>query len=92
MRQGQPDRPQLQQARSAGVEDAARDVNVRNRIAIEQYFAAAEIEQEGKNRNACGRAMPAGRSRGPSAGSAARSFQMGQLAEDLKAGVNFLRG
>src|ERR1700694_2001282 len=36
--------------------------------------------------------MPAGRSRGPSAGSAERSFQMGQLAEDLKAGVNFFAG
>src|SRR6185369_2070800 len=36
--------------------------------------------------------MPAGRSRGPSAGSAARSFQVGQLAEDLKAGVDFFAG
>src|SRR6185437_5430162 len=36
--------------------------------------------------------MPAGRSRGPSAGSAARSFQVGQLTEDLKARVNFFAG
>src|ERR1700674_407703 len=36
--------------------------------------------------------MPAGQFRGPSAGSAERSFQMSQLAEDLKAGVNFFTG
>ena len=49
MRQRQPDRPQLQQARSAGIEYAARDVDVRDRVAIEQYVATPEIEQEGKN-------------------------------------------
>src|ERR1700675_2396437 len=36
--------------------------------------------------------MPAGQFRGPSAGSAEHSFQMGQLAEDLKAAVNFFAG
>src|SRR5450432_66938 len=36
--------------------------------------------------------MPAGRFPAPSAGSAAHSFQMGQLAEDLKAGIDFFAG
>ena len=52
MRQRQPDRAQLQQTRSAGVEHPARDVDVRDRVAIEQNIATAEIKQEGKNRNA----------------------------------------
>src|SRR6185312_4796712 len=36
--------------------------------------------------------MPAGQSRDPIASSAGRSFQVRQLAEDLKAGVNFFAG
>jgi len=55
MRQRQPDCPQLQQARCPGIEYAARDVDMRNRIAIKQYVATPEIEQEGKNRNTRGK-------------------------------------
>src|SRR5579862_7904396 len=52
MRQRQPDRAQLQQAGSERVEKAARDVDVRHRVAIEQDFAAAKVKEEGENRDA----------------------------------------
>ena len=36
----------------AGIEDTACDVDMRNRIAIEQYLPLAEIVEESKNRDA----------------------------------------
>ena len=55
MRQRQPDSPQLQQTWSAGIEYPARNVDVRHRVAVKQDFAAPQVEQEGKNRNARGK-------------------------------------
>ena len=47
--------PNCSRPGSAGVEHAARNVDVRDSIAIEQDLAAAEIEQERKNGNAGGK-------------------------------------
>jgi hypothetical protein len=50
MRQGQPNRPQLQEARSPRVEDTPRNVDMGDGIAIEQDVAAAKIQEEGDDR------------------------------------------
>jgi hypothetical protein len=42
----------LQKSGGFRIEDAARDVEVGNRVTIEQHISALKIKQEGKNRNA----------------------------------------
>ncbi len=48
MRQRQPDRSQLQQAGSLGIEHAPRDIDVRDRVAIKQKIALLKVVEEGK--------------------------------------------
>jgi hypothetical protein len=43
MRQGQPDRPQLQQTGSLRIEHAPRNIDVRDGVAIEQKVAALKV-------------------------------------------------
>ena len=52
MRQGQPHCTQLQQAGGFGIEDAARDVHVRDCVSVEQHVSALEICQKRHNGNA----------------------------------------
>ena len=51
MRQRQPDSSQLQQTRSLRIEDAPRNINVSDRIAIEQKIASFEVIKKGEQRN-----------------------------------------
>jgi len=49
VRQGQPDRAQLQQARSFRIENAARYVDVRDGVAVEQHIDGAVVVEKRKN-------------------------------------------
>lgn len=49
MRQRKPDRSKLKQSRSLGIEDAARDIDVRYGVSVEQNPSIAEVGQEGKD-------------------------------------------
>src|SRR6202140_5787091 len=50
MRQGQPHCSQLQQTGSLRIEHAPRNINVRDRVAIQQKIASLEVVKKGKQR------------------------------------------
>ena len=48
----QPHRAELQKSGSSGIEHAARDIDVRDGVAVEKNFSHAVIKEKGKHRNA----------------------------------------
>ena len=88
----QPDCAQLQKPGGARIENAARDVDVRDGVAVKQNLPLAKIVKKRSHGNAGGDCHASRRFAVPAAGSAALSFQVGKFAEELEARFDFLAG
>jgi len=71
--------------------DPARNVDVRDSVAVEQNIATAQSKTGRRKSRHRPQARPAGRFHGPSAGWPVASFQVRQFAKDLKAGFDLIR-